>query len=292
MYIGSFISSIGQEINVRTINGIFTRYVFTKKENVPLVKKYVNIFIDYIRKYNPISSLELLGDDIEVTAEYNYYKQAAGFQPSQDFQIKEKNKVLYLEVQTEIDTDNPLFGRAMVYYALSFTEAIGQTYEKKNQLWLCAICEDNIVNNDLAFEEYSFMGNTTHKLFPKTSSITVVDLRKLSEINNDEHAIHFARYLLSPTYKLPENLSDISQKLQENFQELKKDKERLRNLEEFNLAEYEGIREGRKEGIKEGMEKERIKNLRQLYSTTNDIDLLLKVFPEYTIDELKEILNL
>ena len=299
MYVGSFISSIGQEIKVRATNGLFTRQVFTKKGNEQLVKDYVNIFIQYILEHNSKSSLELLGDNIEITAEYNYYTKSKGINPSQDFKVKDGNKLLYLEIQTEVDKDNPLYGRALMYYALSFVEAIGTKFEKKNQLWLCIKCEDSIVNNELAFEEYSLLGNTTGRLYPKTSSISIIDLSKLSSLNIISDAVDLAKYLIYLQEPLRSKVKDISEKLQFNFEELKKDKERITELEEFNLAHYEGLSEGRAEGLakgreegrKEGFEEGIAKGVLYLYKEVKNIDLILNVYKEKSKLEIEQILK-
>ena len=291
MYVGSFISSIGQEIKVRATNGLFTRYVFTKKGNEPLVKRYMNVFIYYVLKNNSLSNLELLGDNIEITAEYNYYKNKRGMQPTQDFKVVDDNRVIYLEIQTEIDTKNPLFGRAIIYYALSITEAIGTTYEKTNQLWLCVNCEDGIVDNSLAFEEYLFRGSITGKVYPKTSSITVIDLSKLSKSNLDFPAVRLAKYLVTLEYTQNSDIQDIVTHLQNSFDEIKKDKQRVIELEDYNIAHYEGRTEGRAEGISQGRAEEKSLIIKTLYSKLNNIDKLLELLPNFSKEEINKIIK-
>ena len=291
MYVGSFISSIGQEIKVRATNGVFMRYAFTDKDNQYLVKRYMNVFINYIRKNNPISSLEILGDNIEITAEYDYFKSTKGATPKQDFQIKENNKLLYLEIQSTIDTKNPLFGRAIVYFALSFVEAVGETYEKKNQLWLCMRCEDNIVSDEVAFEEYLFRGAMEGKVYPNTSSITIIDLQKLSRLTVDDPAIRLAQYLVNLTYVEDSDVVDIITGLQKSFDKLKSNKQKLIHLENFNLAKEEGLSEGRADGISQGISQGIAQSIISTYKVLQSIDLLLQIYPSKTRSEIESIIK-
>jgi len=262
----------GKNRAVIPMNDIFLNYMFDKEEYWGISKDIVNILSDEYSETtsNKTHKMPYIEGEVIVETQFQYLLESATGKNTltprnQDIKVLQKGdndgNQVFIEFQNHPSAKPFIGDRGLQYFGLG----IGHNPEyKTDQVWLLAKV-NNKVDEDLllgkVFSNYSLKNeeNITH---PNTSSITYINLDKLSEQNSK--AGELASVLLGKELEIsnPE-VKKIASSFNNAFGSFKMEKEvsvmymtfqerwRLEAIEE---GREEGIEQGREEGIEKGIE--------------------------------------
>lgn len=250
-------------VRIDPMHDTFLNYAFERMENWNIPKGIVNILSEEYERVstNKEHKIPYITGDVIVETQYQFFLDStngknAPTSRKQDIKISQigddNNDHVYVEFQNRSVTRPFLGDRALQYFGLG----IGHNQEHKaDQIWLLAEVSHDIdakLLNGAIFTNY-IMKNENNTAFPNSSSITLVNLEKLSEQKNKagELAVILLGKEVAVTH--PE-VEQIQNGLNKTFEIFKIDKEVQKMLTLQERAREQGFEDGREQGLEDGME--------------------------------------
>ena len=286
--IGSVTLLDGTERYIQPMHSILLNYTFEDKKNWKYLKDLINI---YLETYNEIGGdVSLIGDDIKVATEYEYWVSGKERSRRQDFLIEEGGDITYIEFQNDNKCSPPIQDRSIQYFGLGVGQKIGGI---SNQIWVLAKPVEELLHGQ-SMTCYKLLEERKGFAHPNKSYIMFVDLEKLANEYEGLEVQEMSKFLLNgkakPEYN--ERAIDIAETLCNGFIDLKNNREVVEAMtlkeelerqaeERERIGREEGEQKGREEGEQrgreEGEQRGRLETAKSLLKENSPIDFIMRV---------------
>ena len=248
-------------------NDFFLNYLFNNPKRWEALRTIVNIYVsDYKLKDAPHTLLKTIDGEYTVTTQYKYYLGATQTSKSQDLKIEDRN-ITFVEVQNRANTNPPIELRAIEYFGLSLGHNRGRDV---TQIWILAEDVDSVLHGS-AYANYVLKNEVTDAVYPVTTNLMFVSLRKLAANNNE--AGELSKFLLGRDSSPKSNaVQSVVKLFDEGFNSFIEDKEAKINMSV--LESY--LLEGRERGREEGMETKALEVIAEMFRDGFTIEQIAK----------------
>ena len=271
----------GTERYIQPMYSILLNYTFKDEKNWNYLKNLINI---YLETYNEIGGkVSLIGDNIKVSTEYEYWVSGKERSRRQDFRVDEKDNITFIEFQNDNKCNPPIQDRSVQYFGLGVGQQIGGV---SNQIWMLAKPVEELLHGQ-PISCYRLLDERKGFAHPNKSYIMFVDVHKLANEYEGLEVQEISKFLLNGK-AIPEHNEraiDIAKILYNSFIDLKNDREVLKAMtlkEDLEKQAEERERLGREEGREEGS----ISALLLAGFGENQISSILKI-PVERVEEIK-----